>query len=154
MSHHADEWTADYRSRRPDTPDTGLMSNGIAVLVGDGEFPDHEMAERLPPELRDRAARLRAELRRLRQGWTPSVAELAEVPVMTDAALVLGDGEDLPVLVGLINDDLVETDAVAAVDAEGGGWARTVSRWVRLQGACCLKEGASISPALLERLKD
>eukprot|EP01042_Synura_sphagnicola_P017377 gene17377-21950_t len=99
------------------------------------------MAERLPPELRDRAARLRAELRRLRQGWTPSVAELAEVPVMTDAALVLGDGEDLPVLVGLIDDDLVETDAVAAVDAEGGGSLLPEGRGIDLAGSSRAAEG-------------
>ncbi|MGO4285853.1 hypothetical protein [Bosea sp. TAB14] len=150
MSKHDDRaWNAAYRARRPDTADTGLMSNGVAVLIGDAEFPADGHAASHPDVQWDRVRLLREELRLMRQGWQPSDAELATARTLTDAVQIIDDDSDLPVLIGMVGDDIVQTDSVAAIDVGGRRWARTVSCWVRLLGSVALREGDPISPVII-----
>lgn len=150
MSENDDrDWSAAYRARRPDTDDTGLMNNGVAVLIGDAEFPAEEHAASRPDVQWDRVRLLREELRLMRQGWQPSDAELVTAKTLTDAVQIIDDESDLPVLIGIVGDDIIQTDAVAAIDVGGRRWARTVSCWVRLLGSIALREGDPISPVII-----
>lgn len=81
LSKHDDHaWSAAYRARRPDTDDTGLMSNGVAMLIDGAEFPADERAASHPGMQWDRVRLLREELRLMRKGRQPSDAELAIAP--------------------------------------------------------------------------
>lgn len=146
-------WKNEYRASRPDTDDTGLMTNGVAVLVSDGEFPE-------PGNLPDDAdvpwehiRSLRDDLRRMRRGWQPSDANLTDAPELTDFAQIIDEGELLPVLIGFVDGELTCTEHVAAIDTKRRRWARTLTGWLRLAGASALRESDEVPPAILARLQ-
>ncbi|SFD51479.1 hypothetical protein SAMN05428997_13115 [Bosea sp. CRIB-10] len=147
------DWKAAYRAGRPDTADTGLMTNGIAVLISDSEFPERGQ---LPDDSDipwEYIRSLRDDLRRIRRGWQPSEVDLADAPELTDFAQIIGEDEHLPVLVGFVDGEFLRTEHVAAIDTGRRRWARTLTHWLRLAGASALRDGDEIPPAILHYLE-
>lgn len=88
--------------------------------------------------LGDRGKRLREDLRGILQGSRPNQAELSESPILDRWCALLVDGHcrlsgqvtDHP----LRRDGLIVTSALCAIDSPDFQWARTATRFYRLEG--------------------
>lgn len=148
-----DDWKAVFLADRPDTDDTGLMRNSVAVLIGDSEFPE---PGQLPADADIPWARIRSlrdDLKRIRHGWQPTEADLVDAPELTNFAQIINEDEHLPVLIGFVDGEFIRTEHVAAIDTGSRRWARTLTGWLRLAGASALREGDEIPTAILTYLE-
>lgn len=126
-------------------PAAYVLPNGVRILLAREEYPrtdvDTPLLDRLTPDGRTHRTRLvemRRDLERLHAGWFPDERDLADVPRLAAWRSVGAFGARLPSLFGFIRDHpalagpTVLTSAVVAYDGAGFTWARTISRFYRL----------------------
>ena len=112
-----------------------LYADGLSLL----DLEKHYVLEDLPGQVRDWRTIL-GDLARLKAGWRPDDAILADAPSLSDWAIVGNlDNNNVAQFVGTVighekfpDYRVVRTSIILALDTRDLRWARTVGRFYRL----------------------